>query len=160
MLFIDNSLATALCRNTAVQRAFPDGIAWITIGREWDGNAGAQMREVGRALGEDVERGWDTKVACENRYRTILRQKAALIVVDDVWNAEHLMSIPFFNATHRTELFATETCTASDGNNGVVSEDSSPPLLRPENPNAEMVLATCPTRDDFRPIGDSRHRFE
>jgi hypothetical protein len=28
-------LATALCRDTAVQRAFPDGIAWITIGREW-----------------------------------------------------------------------------------------------------------------------------
>jgi hypothetical protein len=26
-------LATALCRDTAVQRAFPDGIAWITIGR-------------------------------------------------------------------------------------------------------------------------------
>src|SRR5450631_4719929 len=48
------------------------------------------MREVGRALGEDVELGWDTKVACEHRYRTLLRQKAALIVVDDVWSAEHL----------------------------------------------------------------------
>jgi hypothetical protein len=26
----------------------------------------------------------------------------------------------------------------------VVSEDSSPPLFRPEYPNAEMVLATSP----------------
>src|SRR4051812_26004810 len=31
-------LAVALCRDTVVQRAFPDGIAWITIGREWDGD--------------------------------------------------------------------------------------------------------------------------
>ena len=39
-------LATALCRDTAVQRAFPDGIAWITIGREWDGDFVTRMREV------------------------------------------------------------------------------------------------------------------
>jgi hypothetical protein len=41
-------LATALCRDPAVQRAFPDGIAWITIGREWDGDFVTRMREVGR----------------------------------------------------------------------------------------------------------------
>src|SRR5206468_13064474 len=82
-------LATALCRDLVVQRAFPDGIAWITIGREWDGDFVTRMREVARALGEDVEHGWDTRVACENRYRDILRDKAALIVVDDVWNLEH-----------------------------------------------------------------------
>jgi WD40 repeat protein len=100
-------LATALCRDTAVQRAFPDGIAWITMGREWDGKVVAQMREVGRALGEDVERGWDTKVACENSYRTLLRQKASLIVVDDVWSAEHLPPLAVDDAPRSRLLFTT-----------------------------------------------------
>ncbi|MGA8030319.1 MAG: NB-ARC domain-containing protein, partial [Bryobacteraceae bacterium] len=100
-------LATALCRDAAVQRAFPDGIAWITMGREWDGNVVAQMREVGRALGEDVERGWDTKVACEHRYRTLLRQKAALVVVDNVWNAEHLRPLSVDDAPRSRLLFTT-----------------------------------------------------
>jgi len=76
-------LATALCRDLVVQRAFPDGIAWITVGREWDGDFVTRMREVARALGDDLA-GYDNPLACENRYRTILREKAALVVVDDV----------------------------------------------------------------------------
>ena len=99
-------LATALCRDTAVQRAFPDGIGWITIGREWDLDFVARMREVGRALGEDVERGWDTKVACEVRYRSVLREKAALIVVDDVWSVEHLKPL-LVDAPRSRFLFTT-----------------------------------------------------
>lgn len=75
-------LATALCRDPVVHRAFPDGIAWITTGREWDGNFVPRMREVGRALGADVDRGWDTEPGCKNQYKTILKDTAALIVVD------------------------------------------------------------------------------
>jgi hypothetical protein len=82
-------LAIALCRDTVVQRAFPDGIAWITIGREWDGDFVTRMREVASAL-EDNLSGYDNPLACENRYRTILSETAALVVVDDVWNLEHL----------------------------------------------------------------------
>ena len=85
-------LATALCRDPVVQRAFPDGIAWITVGREWDGDFVTRMREVARALGDDLA-GYDNPLACENRYRTILREKAALVVVDDVWNLEHLQPL-------------------------------------------------------------------
>src|SRR5438270_13056569 len=95
-------LATALCRDTAVQRAFPDGIGWITIGREWGGDFVSRMREVGRALGEDVERGWDTKIACEHRYRDILREKPSLIGVDDVWHIEHLT--PWLVDSRRSRL--------------------------------------------------------
>jgi hypothetical protein len=32
-------------------------------------------------------------LACENRYRTTLREKAALVVVDDIWNLEHLQPL-------------------------------------------------------------------
>ncbi len=99
-------LVSALCRDKVLQRAFPDGVAWVTIGREWDSDFVARMREVGRALGEDVERGWDTKQACANQYRTILRDKAALVVVDDVWNVEDLKPL-LVDAPRSRFLFTT-----------------------------------------------------
>ena len=98
-------LATALCRDLVVQRAFPDGIAWITMGREWDGDLVTRMREVARALGDDLS-GYDNRLACENRYRTILREKAALVVVDDVWNLEDLQSL-LVEAPRSRFLFTT-----------------------------------------------------
>jgi hypothetical protein len=48
-----------------------------------------RRREAARALDDDIS-GYDNPLACENRYRTILREKAALVVVDDVWNLAHL----------------------------------------------------------------------
>jgi hypothetical protein len=47
-------LTIALCRDPTVRDAFPDGIAWITIGREWDGDFVPRMREVAKALGDDL----------------------------------------------------------------------------------------------------------
>jgi WD40 repeat protein len=98
-------LATALCRDLVVQRAFPDGIAWITIGREWDGDFVTRMREVARALGDDLS-SYDNRLACENRYRTILREKAALVVVDDVWNLGDLQPL-LVEAPRSRFLFTT-----------------------------------------------------
>ncbi len=98
-------LVSALCRDKAVQHAFPDGIAWITVGREWDGDVVALMQDVARALGEDVEHGWDTKPAGEKRYRNILRVKAALVVVDGVWNVELLK--PLLVETPRSRFLFT-----------------------------------------------------
>jgi hypothetical protein len=43
------------------------------------------MREVARVLGDDPTL-YDTPLACENRYRTILREQAALVAIDDVWD--------------------------------------------------------------------------
>jgi WD40 repeat protein len=97
-------LANALCRDVAVQRAFPDGIAWITIGREWDRDFVPRMREVGRALDDDISM-YDSELACKNRYRTILREKAALIVIDDVWTLEQLQ--PLLVAAPRSRFLFT-----------------------------------------------------
>ena len=44
-------------------------------------------------------------MACENRYRTILREKAALIVIDNVWNLEHLK--PFLSEAPLSRLLFT-----------------------------------------------------
>ena len=78
-------LAKALTDDEVVQRAFPDGIVWITAGKERQRDFIAEMREVAKALGDDLSR-YDNALACENRYRTTIANKAALIVVDDVWS--------------------------------------------------------------------------
>ena len=78
-------LAKALTDDEVVQRAFPDGIVWITVGKERKGDFIADMREVAKALGDDLS-GYDSAMACANQYRTTIRNKAALIVVDDVWS--------------------------------------------------------------------------
>jgi WD40 repeat protein len=78
-------LAKALTDDEVVQRAFPDGIVWITAGKERKRDFIEEMREVAKALGDDLI-GYDTSLACENQYRTTIANKAALIVVDDVWS--------------------------------------------------------------------------
>jgi hypothetical protein len=98
-------LASALCRDKAVQRAFPDGIAWITVGREWDGDFVPRMREVAKVLGDDLS-GYDNPFACQNRFGDMLREKAALVVVDDVWNLEHLKPL-LVDAPRSRLLFTT-----------------------------------------------------
>jgi WD40 repeat protein len=78
-------LAKALVDDEVVQRAFPDGIAWITAGKERNRDFIQEMREVAKALGDDLST-YDNALACENQYRTTIAGKAALIVVDDVWS--------------------------------------------------------------------------
>ena len=43
-------LAQALCYDEVVQQVFPDGVVWITVGKESTFDALTRMREVGRAL--------------------------------------------------------------------------------------------------------------
>jgi len=78
-------LAKALVDDEVVQRAFPDGIAWITAGKERKRDFVQEMREVAKALGDDLS-NYDNDLACKNQYRTTIANKAALIVVDDVWS--------------------------------------------------------------------------
>jgi WD40 repeat protein len=78
-------LAQALTKDEVVQQAFPDGIVWITMGREAQADFTKRMREVAKALGDDLE-GYEDSLACQNQYKTTIASKAALIVVDDVWS--------------------------------------------------------------------------
>jgi WD40 repeat protein len=95
-------LAQALCRDAAVRHAFPDGIFWFTIGRE---SRGFEQRVetvpglnqlLGACNGDD---------ACISQYRNALRDKAALIVLDDVWNAADIE--PFRTESPRSRLLIT-----------------------------------------------------
>jgi hypothetical protein len=82
-------MTLALCRDGIVQAAFPDGIVWVTVGRERQRSLIQQMREIAKVLGDDLSR-YENDLAAEHQYRTILHGKAALIVLDDIWNKADL----------------------------------------------------------------------
>src|SRR4051812_47910633 len=62
-------LAQALCNDQVVQQAFPDGVIWVTAGKEPAYNLVTRMREVGKALKDDLSR-YDNDLGCKNQYRT------------------------------------------------------------------------------------------
>jgi hypothetical protein len=78
-------LAKALTDDEVVRRAFPDGIVWITAGKERKRDFIEEMRQVAEVLGDDTKT--DKKVTdWAVEYRIRIANKAALIVVDDVWS--------------------------------------------------------------------------
>jgi hypothetical protein len=62
------------------------------------------MREIGKGLHDDLSR-YDTAQGSINQYRTTLRSKAALIVLDDVWAAQDVE--PFRADSRRSRLLFT-----------------------------------------------------
>src|SRR5271157_2027485 len=99
-------LAQALCHDEVVQQAFPDGIVWITIGKESAFDAVTRMREVGKALGDDLSR-YENELAAKNQYRSTIRKKAALIVVDDVCRSGDLGPLLAEDSPRSRLLFTT-----------------------------------------------------
>jgi hypothetical protein len=79
-----------------IQHAFPDGVVWIAVGKEPRDDIAARLREAGKALSDDPA-AYDGERAAQNRYKSVIRDKAALIVLDDVWNTrdiEPFRSVP------------------------------------------------------------------
>jgi hypothetical protein len=99
-------LAQALCHDEVVQHAFPDGVIWVTVGKESTVDVVSRMREVGKQLGDDLAR-YDNETGCKNQYRSTIRSKAALIVVDDVWRASDLEPLRAEGSPRSRLLFTT-----------------------------------------------------
>jgi WD40 repeat protein len=97
-------LAQALCRDEVVQEAFPDGIVWITAGRETTLDVRRRMSEITNALGDNFAYG-ESDLACETQYRASIANKAALIVIDDIWNKADLD--PFLAESSRSRFLFT-----------------------------------------------------
>lgn len=77
-------LAAALCHSPEVQARFPDGILWATLGQKPE-----QLPLLTawiQALGDYQVRP-TTSEAASTHLRTLLHDKAALLMVDDVWDA-------------------------------------------------------------------------
>jgi len=78
-------LASALAHRPEVRRAFPDGVYWVTLGQAPD--VPELQRGLARALGDD---GLFVSVdAGKEKLREMLAARAALLVLDDVWQVGH-----------------------------------------------------------------------
>ena len=80
-------LASKLAHEDEVQARFVDGILWITLGQNPD--ILPLLSGWIQALGDNDYKPTAIQSA-SNHLRTLLYEKQALLVVDDVWNPEHL----------------------------------------------------------------------
>ncbi len=81
------TLAAALARDADVLSAFPDGVVWLTLGRQ-PALTVLQAR-LAQALGIPLWPLGDTQ-AGKAHLRDALADKACLLILDDVWEIEHL----------------------------------------------------------------------
>ncbi|MCF2151651.1 NB-ARC domain-containing protein [Desmonostoc muscorum LEGE 12446] len=81
-----STLAAALAHNAEIQTRFCDGILWATLGQQPD--VLALLSGWVQALG-DYSFKPTSVTATSNHLRTLLYDKAVLLVVDDAWNTEN-----------------------------------------------------------------------
>jgi len=79
------TLAAALANHPEVEKALPEGTLWAGLGPEPE--VMSLLAEWGAQLGEDFAQ-LDSPEARSRRLSTLLHDKKALLIVDDVWNAE------------------------------------------------------------------------
>jgi WD40 repeat protein len=82
-------IAQSLCHDRRVVEAFPDGIAWLAIGKNSAMTVVEHTREIGKVLNDDLSR-YDTAVACIHQYQSTIKEKAALIILDDIWQVRDI----------------------------------------------------------------------
>jgi WD40 repeat protein len=97
-------LALAIVHDDVVQQAFPDGIVWVPVGREPAYDLTSRLREVGKALG-DTPLSYGDELAAKNALKTVMRDKAVLIVLDDVWSVRDVA--PFLVDSPNSRLLFT-----------------------------------------------------
>jgi hypothetical protein len=78
-------LASALAHHPEVRRAFPDGLHWLTLGQE--PNVTELQRRLARHLGDTVL--FTSVEGGKKKLRDLYATRAALLVLDDVWQRPH-----------------------------------------------------------------------
>jgi hypothetical protein len=81
------TLAAALAHDPDIERIFPDGVLWTSLGQR--PSVFAELVAWGRALGHsDMERVNSIEEASA-RLSAILRNQRCLLIVDDIWDETH-----------------------------------------------------------------------
>ncbi len=97
-----STLAAAMARDPDVLARFPDGILWATLGQQPD--VLSILTGWIQALGDYDFRPTTAEVATAH-LRTLLHNKAALLVVDDAWESGHVR--PFLAGGDRCRALIT-----------------------------------------------------
>ena len=149
-------LAQALCADKAIQAAFPDGVLWATLGRDLV-SVEAQLRQIGQALGDFIGHYTDESAGTD-RLGIILRDKAVLLVLDDVWTAAQVR--PFLVDaprccllfTTRDENVAVRSLGAVEVEIGTLAPDQAVALLRQWANRDDPEFATIAKRLGYLPL--------
>jgi hypothetical protein len=80
-------IARALCDDPAVQEAFPDGILWATLGQTPD--LLDQQHLWIEALGGRISENAPTTESLKRTLAELLKERACLLILDDVWQHTH-----------------------------------------------------------------------
>lgn len=97
-----STVAAALTYDEEVQERFSDGILWATLGQQPD--LLSLLSAWVQALG-DYDFHPTTVETASIHLRTLLQDKAALLMVDDVWDPDHAR--PFLSGGHRCQVLIT-----------------------------------------------------
>ncbi|GAB5490940.1 MAG: hypothetical protein Phog2KO_11550 [Phototrophicaceae bacterium] len=81
------TLATALCRLCDIRYSFTDGVFWVEMGKT--PSITTRQGDIGVAFG-DVRDEYPDEQRGKSRLSAILKDKSALIVLDDVWDYRHV----------------------------------------------------------------------
>ena len=85
------TMAAMLAHDPDVANAFSDGVLWVSLGPKPDLFSG--LAAWGRALGTDELMRAKTLEEASAQLAAMLRHKHRLLIIDDVWEAEH--AVPF-----------------------------------------------------------------
>ncbi len=126
-------LASAAVHDRDVQRAFPDKIYWITLGREPD------LLALGNQLIHFITRkssAITTRSAIRDALRDAIGNRRPLIVLDDVWHADH--AYMFWDACPHARILITTRNTGVLI--GIDVEERRVDLLSPADANLVLAL--------------------
>ena len=110
------TLAAALAEEAARDGAFPDGIYWLTLGEEaTEAQLLTWLAELVRFFGDMEYRAKEVEPTSAH-LRGLLRDKQALIVVDDAWRAEHVRPFRVVGLRGRLLITTRDALIARDVN--------------------------------------------
>jgi hypothetical protein len=124
-------LAAALAREEIVQQHFPDGIVWLTIGQS--PSLINRQLQLASAFGYKNQDFRDPQHG-KSELEQILKRKACLLILDDVWNTKHIEAFDCLGPKSRLLLTTRDASIVRDigGENvqiGVLKEDQALTLL-------------------------------
>ncbi|MHC4177957.1 MAG: NB-ARC domain-containing protein [Planctomycetota bacterium] len=91
-------LAAALTRDAAVQKAYPDGIFWLTVSAQ--PNLLNLLNQLARWL-PDCDSPLTNETEPQKKVREALAGKRALLILDDVWHVDHAAALNVMSAPGR-----------------------------------------------------------
>jgi hypothetical protein len=142
------TIAAALANDAEVNRAFSDGVLWVSLGEK--PTLISAMDTWARALGMDELLKAPTLKEATAQLAALLGNKRILLIVDDVWETEHAEPFRQARGANCALIFTTRISAAADALAPVPGATYNLPVLAKENA-LKLLRALAPTVVDTYP---------